>query len=241
MKQFGYLAALVVLVGGVAAYALTEQRSDAKATTASSAEKMPIPAGTGFDFYVLALSWSPTYCQDSRARSRDDVQCSGPRPFAFVVHGLWPQFERGYPKACQTRFTRPSTSQANAMLDIMPSSRLVQHEWEQHGACAGLSANDYLEVTRAAFSAVAIPQEFQSAPDWRASSAGNIEAAFLRANPQFSALGIAVSRRGNLLSEVRLCLTRDLKPRNCAEIDQSGAGPQTKLSLPPSRDTPSRR
>ena len=32
--------------------------------------------------------------------ARADPQCSG-RPFAFVVHGLWPQYEKGFPSYCQ--------------------------------------------------------------------------------------------------------------------------------------------
>ena len=52
-----------------------------------------------FDYYVLALSWSPSYCQAAQERAPNrapDQQCSG-RPFSFVVHGLWPQYERGFP------------------------------------------------------------------------------------------------------------------------------------------------
>ena len=56
-----------------------------------------------FDFYVLALSWSPSYCEAAQARDpsrKAGVECSG-RPFAFVVHGLWPQYEKGFPSYCQ--------------------------------------------------------------------------------------------------------------------------------------------
>ena len=58
-----------------------------------------------FDFYVLALSWSPSFCEAAAERGnsgRSQVQCS--RPYSFVVHGLWPQYERGFPEYCQ----RPS-------------------------------------------------------------------------------------------------------------------------------------
>jgi ribonuclease T2 len=194
-----------------------------------------IPRGTGFDFYVLALSWSPTYCQDASAAKRDVVQCAGPRPFAFVVHGLWPQFERGFPRACTSSQQRPSRSDIRAMLDLMPSERLVQHEWETHGTCSGLSARDYLKVVRAAAQSVAIPADFGGATQWRRVSAGEVEAAFVSSNPNMTEAGIGVAKRGNLLSEVRVCLTLELKPRPCPEVDRGGASPQTKLSLPPSR------
>jgi ribonuclease T2 len=194
-----------------------------------------IPRGTGFDFYVLALSWSPTYCQDASAAKRDVVQCAGPRPFAFVVHGLWPQFERGFPRSCRSAQQRPSRSDIRAMLDVMPSERLVQHEWETHGTCSGLSARDYLKVVRTASQAVAIPADFGSATQWRRVSAGDVEAAFVSSNPNMTEAGIGVAKRGNLLSEVRICLTLELKTRPCPEVDRGGVSPQTKLSLPPSR------
>ena len=46
-----------------------------------------------FDFYVLALSWSPSFCEAAKERAPDrtpQAQCSS-RPYHFVVHGLWPQ------------------------------------------------------------------------------------------------------------------------------------------------------
>src|SRR5215470_7016408 len=43
-----------------------------------------------FDYYVLALSWSPSFCEIATGNARRQ-QC-GVRPFSFVVHGLWPQY-----------------------------------------------------------------------------------------------------------------------------------------------------
>jgi ribonuclease T2 len=51
-----------------------------------------------FDFYVLALSWSPGFCENSGSRSR---QCDSGRGLGFVTHGLWPQNEQGYPSFCE--------------------------------------------------------------------------------------------------------------------------------------------
>ena len=57
-----------------------------------------------FDFYVLSLSWSPSFCDAVTERSADSAarqpEC-GDKPFAFIVHGLWPQYERGFPEFCQ--------------------------------------------------------------------------------------------------------------------------------------------
>lgn len=234
MKQFG-LGIGVSLLAGLAALGGYFVLASPDRSQVTSQRTASIPRGTGFDFYVLALSWSPTYCQDPQAKRRDQTQCAGPRPFAFVVHGLWPQFEQGYPRNCQTTKDRPSQSQARAMLDIMPSERLVQHEWGSHGTCSGLSARDYLTVLRAARQQVVVPETYSSAPDWRRVNAGDVEAAFVAANPGMSEAGIGVARRGNNLSEVRICLSLDLKPRACPEVDGSGVAADTRLAMPPSR------
>ena len=121
------------------------------------------------------------------------------------------------------------------MLDIMPSARLVQHQWDNHGACSGLSSQDYLTLVRAAAARVRIPDTYMSAPDWRRVTAGDVEAAFVAANAGLDDTGIAIAQRGKNLSEVRICLTLDLAPRACPEVDQQGVNPQTRLSLPPAR------
>jgi ribonuclease T2 len=235
MKQFGIGIAFVAGVAALGAYFVLGSPVSLSAPSQKAATSTAIPRSTGFDFYVLALSWSPTYCQDISARKRDVVQCAGPRPFAFVVHGLWPQFERGYPRSCQTSQRRPSQTLARSMLDIMPSERLVQHEWESHGTCSGLTASEYFSVVRSAFQAIRIPSVYARASDWRRVRAGDVEGAFTEANPGLGLNEIAVSRRGNNLSEVRICLTLDLKPRTCPEVDQDGVGPNTRLTLPPAR------
>ena len=54
----------------------------------------PAPSPDGdFAYYTLALSWSPTYCQ-TEDRALRTAQCRG-RPRGFVLHGFWPQHERG--------------------------------------------------------------------------------------------------------------------------------------------------
>jgi ribonuclease T2 len=234
MKQFG----LGVIVGAgilaLGAY-FVAAKPQMPAIMGSTQRADSLPQGTGFDFYVLSLSWSPSYCQSDQARKRDVTQCAGPRPYAFVVHGLWPQFERGYPRACHTEQNRPRQDQVRAMLDIMPSERLVQHQWNQHGSCSGLSARDYLTVTRAARQRIRVPEVYMSTSDWRRVSVRDVEAAFIESNPGMTAAGIAIARRGNLLSEVRICLTRDLSPRQCPEVDSDGVPIDTRLSMPPTR------
>ena len=92
-----------------------------------------------FDFYVLSLSWSPSFCDAGAARAQEQPEC-GPRAYSFVVHGLWPQYEKGFPKSCQVPSPRLPREIASSMLDLMPAPRLVYHEWDEHGTCSGLTA-----------------------------------------------------------------------------------------------------
>src|ERR1700712_5920775 len=89
----------LILLGVVAAAAM------ATAGPAPAQDRRQNAPGE-FDFYVLSLSWSPSFCEAASERGnsgRSQAQCGG-RPFSFVVHGLWPQYERGFPEYCQ----RPS-------------------------------------------------------------------------------------------------------------------------------------
>ncbi len=186
-----------------------------------------------FDFYVLSLSWSPTYCQD-RGRS-DRIQCGGPRPFAFVVHGLWPQYERGSPRNCDAgpRSGLPRKL-VDGMLDIMPSPSLVRHQWRAHGSCSGLDAADFFALTRAANDTVRIPDRFIDVPDYLTVSPSEVEAAFIAANPGLRRDGIAVSCDSRRVKEVRICMTRDLRFRACAEVDRKACR-TNRLTMPPVR------
>ena len=135
-----------------------------------AADVAQIPIGQGFDFYVLSLSWSPSYCE-AEGDDANPQQCKAARPYAFVVHGLWPQFERGFPEDCQTDEPKVSNETLRTLYDLMPSAGLIRHEWTSHGACTGLSQRDYFTVLRAAREKVAIPAAIpadRQLPDRRA-------------------------------------------------------------------------
>ena len=173
-----------------------------------------------FDFYVLSLSWSPSYCEaaDDRTGGRArDRQCSG-RPFAFVVHGFWLQYERGFPSDCQVPAPRLARAIVDDMLDIMPSPRLVFHEWDRHGTCSGLSPKAYFGLVRAAWAAVKIPPDYVQVDQPISVTPGQVAGAFLKANPQLARDAINVSCDGRRLTEVRICLTKELTFRSCPQM-----------------------
>ena len=185
-----------------------------------------------FDFYVLSLTWSPSYCE-AEGGARNDAQCETGRRNGFLVHGLWPQYERGYPEDCPTRLT-PDSAEIRAVADLMPAPGLVRHEWRKHGSCSGLSPADYLKTVRAAREAVRIPAAFRRLDNYVMVSPAEVEAAFVAANPGLRPGGVAVVCDGRRLREVRVCLTRGLGFRACEEVDRRACR-ASRVVLPPVR------
>jgi ribonuclease T2 len=181
-----------------------------------------------FDFYVLSLSWSPSYCAAEGA-SADPAECSKLR--GFVVHGLWPQYERGYPEFCARTAQAPTREAIDALADIMPGAGLVRHQWNKHGSCTGLSGEAYLAALRQAYERIEIPDSFATGTESRSMSAAAVESPFISANPGLRKNGIAVRCKGSMLREVRICLTRDLEFRACHEVDLRGCRRST-ITIP---------
>ncbi len=179
------------------------------------------PTGSGFDYYVLALSWSPSYCA-AEGSNANRQQCASGRPYGFIVHGLWPQYERGYPQDCDTSQPRDVPfARAKQLSDIMPSTGLVVHEWRKHGSCTGLSQNDYFSMIRKAVDRVSIPPAYRQPTPRAPVNPLVLEQAFVAANPGLTTGGIAVTCDRDYLREVRVCLTKDLNFRACPEVERS--------------------
>lgn len=187
-----------------------------------------------FDFYVLALSWSPSFCKDSEDRDREaGEQCRG-RPYSFVVHGLWPQYERGFPRSCEVPAPRLNRNIMTSMLDLMPAPRLVYHQWDQHGTCSGLQAQAYFDLVRKARTTVKIPETYVAPNTTLTVTPDEVEEAFVKANSGLSRGAVAVTCGSPRLSEVRICLSKDLKFRDCGEVDRRACR-RDKLIMPPVR------
>lgn len=216
---------LIRIAAACATAAVLAGCDEAGSVAPTSAETVEVPLGNGFDFYVLALSWSPSYCASYGDRANKQ-QCETDEPFGFVVHGLWPQFTSGYPTECPT--DRPigvSRDLSDSMLDIMPSTGLIRHEWREHGTCSGLSQNDYFAVKRMAFDAIAIPASFAAAGNIMTVDPDAVEDAFIAANPGMSGNAIAVTCDRRYLRDVRICLSRDLTEFvACPEVDANACG-----------------
>ncbi len=240
------IAAFLALIGALAVLG-------AAAGIPAGAQHVPWPseyfnakpranAAGDFDYYTLVLSWSPTHCI-AREGGKDQMQCErrdGLR-YGFVLHGLWPQYEQGYPERCRTAW-RPFVPEdvIAGVRDIMPSRNLVIHEYKLHGTCSGLQPAQYFALARRLFAHIRIPERYQNPFESQYVSARELEGDLLKVNPDIKADMLAVScgGPGNRLIDVRVCLTRDGHPRTCGKNEtQRQLCRAEQVLLPPVRST----
>jgi ribonuclease T2 len=167
-----------------------------------------------FDYFVLSLSWSPNWCAvEGDARGSD--QCHPRHDHGWILHGLWPQYEKGYPDYCQTAKRPPSRRDTSEMADIMGSPGLAWHQWKKHGTCSGLSHEDYFALSRSAYTSIIRPDILRRLKDPVRIAPHVIEEAFLQSNPELSEDQITITCKAGHIQEARICLTKDLEPRRC--------------------------
>jgi ribonuclease T2 len=179
------------------------------------------PAGA-FDFYVLALSWSPGFCElNPNARSRE--QCEPGRPSGFVVHGLWPQNEAGYPSFCEPSNRPVPRGAVDEAAGLFPDEGLARYQWRKHGSCSGLAPSEYFRAVRQVRERVRVPDRLQKPGTDTKALPLEIERAFAEANPGLRPEMMAVACGRRVFQEIRLCLTKDLRSfRACPEVDRDG-------------------
>jgi ribonuclease T2 len=167
-----------------------------------------------FDYFVLALSWSPDYCAANG--SSDPQQCSLGKKLGFVLHGLWPQNQKGYPSNC-TDEKMPASAKVQFQ-GLYPNDSLFDHEWDKHGTCTGLSPVEYLQLGQELKAAVTIPNEFRSPAQPFRTSPDKLKALFTQANPGFSetSFEVSCSGSGRYLKEIYVCFAREGSPTACS-------------------------
>lgn len=172
-----------------------------------------------FDAYVLALSWSPTYCEE---QPKDREQCG--KKLGLVLHGLWPQYNVGYPSFCTKEAYAPS--QAQAFPDLYPSEFLFEHEWEKHGTCSGLTQTGYFQLSQSLKGKVTIPEDYQNPQKPFRTTADGLKNAFTGANPWLKEPAIVpfCSGGGRFFKEIFVCLDKRGAAVGCgADVLKSAA------------------
>lgn len=174
----------------------------------------PAASESDFDYFVMALSWSPSWCA-LEGDARDSDQCDTRHDHGWILHGLWPQFESSYPQYCETAYPNPTRQMTRDMSDIMGTSGLAWHQWNKHGTCTGLSADAYYQISRRAYEAFDRPDVLRRLGRTVDIAPSVIEDAFLQANPGLERDQITITCRQGHIQEARLCLTKNLELRRC--------------------------
>lgn len=178
---------------------------------------------TDFDYWLLSLSWSPQYC----ANRDDDPQCHS-RNYGFVVHGLWPQNRRGYPEHCGEGGA-VSHQLISRMLPLMPSPRLIRHEWQTHGTCSGMDMETYFLTIEQVRRDLNIPTAYEQPAHYLHTSVSAIQDAFVQANPGLRAANMTLSCSGRYLKEVRICYDKNYKYTICGSDQRNHCGQDVVL------------
>ncbi|MCL5061518.1 MAG: ribonuclease I [Candidatus Thermoplasmatota archaeon] len=120
-----------------------------------------------FDYYLLALSVAPAFCEDEPQRKREFAQCralseAGFKAMPLTLHGLWPnRADRKHPAYCGDGETGGAfcrlpplrlPADTRARLDrAMPAAAdcLDRYQWAKHGSCSGLAEGEYFAAAAA--------------------------------------------------------------------------------------------
>lgn len=186
-----------------------------------------------FDYYLLALSWAPNYCATNQ-NGASSPECTVGSHFGFVLHGLWPQANSGqYLNDCPGNRFIPADVLASTN-DLYPSRGLAIHEWQKHGLCSGLSAADYFGAARAARGKVRIPDALAAITQSQTLAPEAILQLFFKANSGLDTTNTALSCPYGNLSEIRICLAKDLStPTPCPKVVSATCRAKTVAVLPP--------
>jgi len=184
-----------------------------------------------FDYYLMALSWSPSFCQ-THPDAEEQCQHKG---FGFVLHGLWPQYDAGGgPENCATT-DEVDKKTIEHTLAFMPSRSLITHEWRAHGACSGMAPEDYFALADRAFAAVHVPPELAAPEQPVETTLDALRASFKQANPDLTDDMMSLHCSRGELVEVRVCLDKNVTLHTCGKRTQTRCPATAPITVPASR------
>jgi ribonuclease I len=132
----------------------TGSRSTSTSSTGSSSTRASSPSSPGnFDFYTLALTLAPAFCEtEPNKKQCKQLDANRNAKTPLTLHGLWPEYRQPgrYPENCASD-TSVRISDLERTIDgkrlrrLMPGvvDGLAGHEWRKHGSCSGLDAHRY--------------------------------------------------------------------------------------------------
>ena len=210
MNLRGWLAAAGILALSTFP-AASQQMRETRGATAGS-----------FDFYVLALSWSPGFCETS-STAQSTRQCADGSGLGFVTHGLWPQSEFGYPSFCEPSGRFVPRAAIDEFGSLFPDENLARYQWRKHGTCTGDSPSGYFRAVKRARDRVRVPERLAKVVNASRVMPIEIERAFAEVNPGLRPEMMAISCGRRVFQEILICMDRDLRNfRQCPEVDREG-------------------
>ena len=187
-----------------------------------------------FDYYVLAISWSPTFCKSPAGQKPEkNSQCKA--KLGFVIHGLWPQYnDGGHPESCPSNFkfeTDFAEPEVKGVLRMPPGDMgLRKHEWDKHGTCSGLNPREYFKSAQIAAEKIVIPTNLVSPKEPISTNTDNLFKLFQDVNPTmtYDSFEVAINPKGEV-SELRICYDKNLNFAKCSGMThKSGNGVMPK-------------
>lgn len=168
-----------------------------------SAQSHAVDRHKPFDYYVMSLSWLPEFCY-VRPQER---QCG--KGYGLVLHGLWPQYNKGYPESCSNE--RISNNLVRKYNGLYPSASLAIHEWKKHGTCAGLTATDYFQLSQRLKQGFITPDSLQNLTKPLRINRNELRKRVLAANPdlKIDTLAFSCTGRGRFLREIYVCYEKN--------------------------------
>ena len=207
-----HIALLLVLFVTLAATAVAKKRRQPAA-----------PPPGQFDYYVLSLSWAPNYCAGHPGDHSNECKTGGHA--GFVLHGLWPQTTVGRPPLSCENVSPVSAETVRRMMEYFPDRGLIQHEWQAHGSCSGLDAQEYFGKMEQAFKATKVPDQYRTLDHSQTLPIKQIEKAFADAN-NAPANAFRVSCHAGELVNLEACLNKDLQYQACTQSVHDCSTPQ---------------
>ncbi|MCI3179658.1 ribonuclease [Caulobacter sp. CCUG 60055] len=188
---------------------LTLALAVAGADPALARHKRSKPTPKNFNYYVLALTWTPGFC----ATHSDPVECG--HGLGFGLHGLWPQYDaRTFPASC-SRAALPADVRERYK-SLYPSPTMIDHEWAKHGTCSGLDPAGYFALSDKLRGSVTIPSAYATARTVGEQETSALKQAFRQANPDIPADGVVTVTAGHVLTEVQVCFSKTGEFRSCS-------------------------